>query len=320
MIFQTKKVPLETLGEYLTEIRQQLGLSVAEVVDQTGIGERYLLNLESGQYDHLPPDVYVLGFLRKLAYLYDVSLETLLSQYKKERGIVDQVAQQVLLPQKGWRSWLSRLVITPKLLTLAGGTSLVLIALLYLVIQVLAINRTPDLKILEPSADSVVKESTINVRGHTDAGSLVSINGQSVFVDSKGDFQTTLSAVAGQKELVVMSQNKFGKQASQKLLVLVENPTPVATSVSTPSSTTSKLNLELKFTRPATIDINRDGVDLAAETIPADSIKTIEADNQIILKTSDAGSIIATLNGKQLGTLGRAREPLTIPFTVESIP
>lgn len=318
MLFETKKVPLETLGEYLAEIRRQLSLNVADVADQTGIGERYLLNLESGQYDQLPPDVYVMGFLRKLAYLYDISFDTLLKQYKKERGIIDRMAQQALLPVTGWRGWLQRLVITPKLLTLAGTTGLVLIALLYLGIQVTAINKIPDLKIVSPAAGSVIRESVINVSGHVDPGSLVTINGQSVFVNPAGDFQTALSAAAGQKELAVVAQNKFGKQATQKLLVVVEQPETTVAQDSQPE--TAGLNLELKFTRPATIDVNRDGVDLAEETIPADSVKTIEADEQIILTTSDAGSIVATLNGKELGTLGRAKEFLTIPFTLDSLP
>jgi len=314
MIFETKKVPLETLGEYLASVRNHLGLSVAEVVESSGICEKYLLHLESGQYQHLPPDVYILGFLKKLADLYAVPVETLVQQYKKERGIIDQVANNLLVPPKGWRAWSSRLVITPKLITLAGGGGLVIIAMLYLVLQVSAINRTPSLKMFSPVPGSIVKGSVVSVVGQADAGSNVLINGQRVFVDDQGQFSTDLSVAAGQKELTIGAQNKFGKQTEQRLLVVVEDPVAVAPLSPEPAG----LNLELQFTRQTIISINRDGTDLAKETIPANGIKTVQAQNKIILTTSDAGSTTATLNGKQLGVLGRNKETLTIPFTADS--
>jgi transcriptional regulator with XRE-family HTH domain len=315
MIFETKKVPLETLGEYLAEIRANLGLTVVEVVDKSGIGEKYLLHLEAGEYHHLPPDVYILGFLRKLADLYSIPAETLLSQYKKERGIIDHVANNLIVPVKGWRAWLSYLVVTPKLLSLAGGIGLVGVALVYLFISVSSINRTPDLTIFEPANGSIIKSSVVNVSGQADPGSIVAINGQNIFVDTQGNFRTTLGTAAGQKELAITAQNKFGKRAEEKLLVIVEDPLVAEQKA---ASQLPKLDLELKFSRAATIEINRDGVDLARETVPADGVKNIHADNKIVLTTSDAGSISASLNGRQLGVLGRAQEPLTIPFTVDN--
>ncbi len=315
MIFETKKVPLETLGEYLAEVRANLGLTIAEVADKTGISEKYMLSLEAGQYHHLPPNVYILGFLKKLAGFYSIPLKTLLAQYKKERGIIDQVANNLVIPSSGWRVWVSKLIVTPKLITLAGGISLVFIAVFYLVFQVSAINRTPSLKILEPAAGSIVRGSVINISGQSDPGSIVAINGQSVFVDAEGSFHTTLGSASGQKELAITAQNKFGKQTAEKLLVVVEDP---AISEQKPAILSAGLNLELKFSRSTTIDVSRDGVASAKETMAADAVKTIQADNKIILTTSDAGSTSATLNGKQLGVLGRAQESLTIPFTADS--
>jgi len=317
MIFETRKVPLETLGEYISAVRTQLGLTIAEVVEKTGIGEKYLVNLESGQYHRLPPNVYVFGFLRKLGELYSVPVETLMSQYKKERGIIDQVSEKVVAPAKGWRSWVSRIVVTPKLLTLTGGIGVVVIALGYLVVSVFLINKTPSLKVSQPAPGSVVKDSVITVSGQADPGSLVTINGQNVFVDPKGNFNTDLGAAAGQKELVVAAKNKFGKESTQELSVMVEAPAAAADQQQG-AAQTSGITLELKFARPTTIDINRDGVDLAEETVPAGGVKTIQAEKRIVLTTKDAGSISASLNGKDLGVLGRNKEQLTIPFTADN--
>jgi transcriptional regulator with XRE-family HTH domain len=319
MIFETKKVPLETLGEYLAVIRTELGLKLSEVVEKTGISEKNLQHLEAGSYHHLPPDVYVRGFLKKLSELYAIPAETLLSQYQKERGIVSQVANNIIAPSTGWKARLSKMVITPKLISFGGGVALVLVAMGYMIFQVSAINETPELKIMEPAAGSVVRGSFVNVEGQTDAGAVVSINGQNVFVDTEGKFQTTLGVAPGQKELEMNAQNKFGKQVSQKILVVVESSPPIVAGDSTVSLPIPALQLELKFSRGGTIEITRDGVRSEVEIVAANDIKKIDAVNSIILKTSDAGSVSAVLNDRQLGVLGRSKEELVIPFSAESV-
>ena len=72
MVFERKKIQLETLSEYLQEAREALGLSAEEVAAKTSIKLFFLQALESGEFKKLPPDVYVLGFLKQLAELYSV--------------------------------------------------------------------------------------------------------------------------------------------------------------------------------------------------------------------------------------------------------
>jgi cytoskeletal protein RodZ len=75
--FETKKVPMETLGEYLSEIRLQFNFTLEEVAQKTGLYEKFIYYIEQGKYQLLPPDVYVLGFLKKLATVYKISCRIL---------------------------------------------------------------------------------------------------------------------------------------------------------------------------------------------------------------------------------------------------
>ena len=87
MVFQKKKVQLETLSEYLQEVRRKLKLSLKEVSTLTTISLKFLEALEEGKFNWLPSDVYVYGFLKKLARLYSLDENVLIAQFKKERGI-----------------------------------------------------------------------------------------------------------------------------------------------------------------------------------------------------------------------------------------
>ncbi len=59
--------PLQSLGDILRRRREDLGVSLEELQEQTKIRTRYLEALEAGDWDVLPGDVYARGFVRRYA-------------------------------------------------------------------------------------------------------------------------------------------------------------------------------------------------------------------------------------------------------------
>lgn len=312
--FETKKLSMETLGEYLLEVRNQFGYTLEEVSQKTGIYEKFIHYIETGKYHLLPPGVYVLGFLKKLAQVYDISCEDLLEQYRKERGIVEHQASQKLAGEKGWKSWVQNISVTPKLLTISGSALVGAIAFFYIVFQVFAINKTPSLVINEPQNDAVISGTSVNVVGKTEPGITISLNGQNVFVDSSGNFRTTVGVAPGQKELKLEAVNKFGKKNEQKIAMRVEEAQVAGAETNIPS----ELQVELKFTKATKIEIEQDGTKLPTEVVPAGGVKQIVAQENVVVTTYDGGSTKAMLNGKEFGALGKSGEKITVPFSKEA--
>ena len=314
MEFETKKLSMETLGEYLLEVRGQFGYTLEEVSQKTGIYEKFIHYIETGKYHLLPPGVYVLGFLKKLAQIYDISCEDLLNQYKKERGIVEHQASETLAGKNNLKERLKKVSITPKLLTISGSALVGAVIFFYIVFQVFAINKTPNLVITEPGNDAVISGSSVNIVGSTEPGIVVSINGQNVFVDTDGNFHTTIGVAPGQKELKVEAVNKFGKKNEQRLALRVEEPIIAGAETVVPS----ELQLQLKFIKKTKIEIEQDGIKLPSEIIPAGGVKELTAQNTVALTTYDAGSTKVILNGTDMGLLGKLGEKITIPFSKDS--
>lgn len=309
--FETKQLATETLGEYLKRVRIALQLTLVEVSKKTGIFENFLVQLEAGKYEKLPPDVYVLGFLKKLSTAYAIPLSPLQEQYRKERDILEHRSRHRIDSTRTIRDTLKDVSFTPKTITIAGVVTVILVAVVYIVIQIFSINRTPHLVILEPQPDSVINTSSVMVKGNTDFGSILTINSQNVFVKNDGSFQTLAGISPGQAELRVEAVNKFGKRSTKILSLRVEAP-----SSNTNQETVSKgIQLNLRFVRPTTIALIKDGVQIPSETIPAGATKNILAQDSIILTTSDAGSTEVTFNGSTLGLLGQPGETMTVPFT-----
>ena len=294
---------METLGEYLREVRTSLGFSVADVAAKTGIQLKFIDQLEEGKLAALPPEVYVQGFLRQLGALYGISADTLHEQYKKELAIATQLGKRSKLEEVVRNSFLGRFVVTPKAVSISAGTAFVVITLVYIVWQILSINKTPSLTIDQPTQNQIVKDSAVAVSGKTDPGMSLTINDESVFVDTSGNFQTQVGVNNGPKNLVFVAKNKFGKTASQTISIIGQTP-------SSSDTGPAQVILKLDFTGNVSLTYSIDGQDKQVLSFIAGDSKTFTAQKSIVISTSNAGATKATYNGQVLGFLGKTVDPL----------
>lgn len=308
MVFEKKKIQTETLSEYLLAIRQNLNLSGVEVSKKTGIQPKFLAALEMGDFKTLPPDVYVYGFLKELSQLYAIGGEGLIEQYKKEKEIQKQISKQAQSSKKPWgNKYFQKVVLTPKILSLALGLLFVVLSVGYIVWQVTSINKQPSLQVFEPANEAVIQGSSAEVWGKTDPGMVVTVNDQNIFVDEQGKFETQLGLGPGPAEIVVTAKNHFDKVVSK--IIDVTAQAGAATASATP------LQLKVDFTGPVVLGFTIDDQSQQTLTFGQGDSKTFTAQKRILLSTSDGGATKVTLNGQVLGAMGRPKEALAnIPF------
>jgi len=73
----------ETLGRMLREAREAKGYVLEDVEQATRIRARYLAALEAGDFDTLPSEAQVRGFLRNYAQFLSLDSEQILAHYKQ---------------------------------------------------------------------------------------------------------------------------------------------------------------------------------------------------------------------------------------------
>lgn len=306
MNFERKKIQLETLSEYLKEVRRELDFSLEAAATKARISPKFLESLEHGDFRQLPPDVYVVGFLRQIAETYGVEAPPLIAQYKKEKTISNQMEQHPAPARGRTKGLLGRVIITPKILSVSLGLIFVAVTLVYIVWQVASINKTPSLEIYQPEDRQVIKDSFVTIAGKTDPGAAVTVNGQDVFVGNDGSFQTQLGIESGAKQLKVVASNKFDK-AVTKVISVVGETSLVASS--------TEVTLKLEFSSSVTITYSLDNAPGQTLEFHTGDTKVLVAQKKITVSTTDAGATLVTLNGQRLGTLGRPGEQLSnIPF------
>jgi transcriptional regulator with XRE-family HTH domain len=82
-----KMVMADGLGEFLRRERELRHISLDDVAERTKISRRYLEAIEEGQYDRLPGETFVRGFIRSYAQSVGLDPEDTLLMYNQSRVV-----------------------------------------------------------------------------------------------------------------------------------------------------------------------------------------------------------------------------------------
>lgn len=218
--FKTKKVNITvTVGERLKEKREEEGISIKEISEKLKIKMSYLEDLEENNYDKLPPDVYVKGFIRSYAQFVGFDAQKMVNLYSKEKDIDDKIRNKKNSKRKinKRKKFLisNYIIITPKILTVVFSLFILSIIGYYLWHQISSFNSTPYLFISNPMADQISDKPEIEVSGQTEAQATLKINEEDVFIDSDGYFSEIIILESGNNILVIEATNRFDRTTKQ---------------------------------------------------------------------------------------------------------
>lgn len=98
--------PPPSAGAMLREARETGGLSVFEVAERLFLTEHYVQALESGDYDKLPSEVYVKGYLKSYALLLRLDVDEVMGAYEQSGApAVGEVGPLRAAPESIGRNW-----------------------------------------------------------------------------------------------------------------------------------------------------------------------------------------------------------------------
>ena len=212
--FKRKKVEAMTLGEKIGKLRSEYRMSFTEVSRATKIPIKYLEYLERAEYEKLPADVYVRGYLRSYARHLGLADETLIRLYEKEQHINKNLGRErkvsgirPRLPLQG-----AGFVMTSKEVIIILSALILFIIGTYLYREFRAFVSDPDLIVTEPANEAVISASELSLSGKADARAVVLVNDTPVSVGNDGSFHENLVLHPGQNTIIVVAKNRFDKE------------------------------------------------------------------------------------------------------------
>ncbi len=223
--FVKRKVKSLTLGEKLKKIRKKAGVSLAEIASHTKIKQGYLKKIEAGNFEKLPFDVYVKGFLRGYAKYLELNPEKVVAQFNKEVGIRANVKKYREKSKNRTNFKIPNLTITPRAISVFFSAVLVSIGVIYFYLEVDHFSKEPNLTIENPGTNKTVDCSFIEIIGFTDFENKVTINNEPIYVDSEGKFKELIGLQEGPNEITIEAFNKFERN-TQRIVNVVANYEP----------------------------------------------------------------------------------------------
>ncbi|MFN4216850.1 MAG: helix-turn-helix domain-containing protein [Brevinematales bacterium] len=239
----------KTVGDMLSEARREKGLSLDEIARETNISRTYLEAFEKNDFSVFPAEAYVIGFLKTYAEVLDLDATTLISAYKHQVQLDQEVPLEELVGKRlPWYTRISPALWRQILMIVVGFLLFLGLVLIFLQISGyspanqptekkklshfseanLSLLSTQKFKIGEDFFITNAKNKTIHVifeKQNLDKSLLVQINGrkynlkqQEVFaLDTDGDSQNdfVLEIISAKPQAIKISASLL--QADQTL-------------------------------------------------------------------------------------------------------
>jgi transcriptional regulator with XRE-family HTH domain len=96
---------VDGVGEFLRRERELRYISLDDVAERTKISRRYLEAIEEGQYDRLPGEIFVRGFIRSYAQFVGLDPEETLLRYSHARMVYRDLpvrTERLSLARRAW--------------------------------------------------------------------------------------------------------------------------------------------------------------------------------------------------------------------------
>lgn len=97
---EEKEDKIETIGEFLKQVREKKGFSIADVSEKLCIRKVYIKAIEDGNFKELPPVPYGLGFVRSYAKFLGLNVDRIVQVYKEEHASGDKELQIFEMPSE----------------------------------------------------------------------------------------------------------------------------------------------------------------------------------------------------------------------------
>lgn len=295
--FTRKKVESLTLGEKLTKFRSEARLTIADTAKATKIQAKYIEALEKGQYEKLPADVYVRGYLRSYARYLNIDESMLVRLYDQERNITSNI--RPVVPKRNVFATTNNRTYTlsPRTLVLGLIGIIVLSVAAYLWFQFRQFTTEPLLSISEPNPNAVVEGNTTVLRGKTDRGTQVTVNNEATFVTPEGNFEETITLQNGVNQVTVRAVNRFEKEKVEVLQIearFQEQPTLSSEDLALQQAATEgvfRIALSIKEV-PTKITVVSDGNTVFEGVLGAGDPKIFEAKSRLEVSAENGAEVL----------------------------
>lgn len=227
MAFVTKRLNSPgRLGPDLIELRERLGLTLAEAAARTKVAPSVVKAFEEEDWTDLPDPVYAERLLRSYVSYFGANESYYLHKFREGMEAREIVRDRSTLLPRPRRIGTLDLAVTPRILAAAGFFCFALLLGGYVFYQARAMSVAPTLVVESPVDGARVDDPEVIVRGRTTPGASVTINDASAVVGDDGSFEYELNVPRGTTVIRIVARKRHGNETVDALRVIYDRSLP----------------------------------------------------------------------------------------------
>lgn len=227
----------QPLNQLLKTKRQELGINLTEVEQNTRIAKSHLRALEEKNFGELPSGIYTKNFIKSYAEYLEIRDSESIKQFVDEFTLFHRQTQENEHIKNSMHRGGMRIIDLPRIFKAFVVLSVLATSLFYLGSGIKKIFQPPFLEVTEPNQNIITQATNITIQGHTEPEAEVTINDSTILGDGEGNFFKTIDLVSGMNFIEITARTKHGKSSTITRQVLVESAN---THTETPKEITRK--------------------------------------------------------------------------------
>lgn len=200
---------MKRVGDLIRQTRRLRGLSYKDVEELTHIRASFVEAIENSQWNKLPEENIVLGFIKSITHFLDIDERHAVALFRREYPASKVKTEKLKVKNDSILN--RRFILGPRVTFLTLVSLIVLVVIVYLGFQYGRFNAPPMLVLDSPVDAQTVISSNLEVSGKTDSDATVIVNNQSAITDTDGNFKTIIEVTEETKEVIVEVKNRAGK-------------------------------------------------------------------------------------------------------------
>jgi len=198
-----------TAGEILKNQRIKKNFSLAEISKKTKIKEKYLVALESNNWNFFESPVYIEGLIKNYARFLGLNYKKVLPFFYRDYEGEEKITFRKPISEKyftlGIKNIFTFMIIT-----------IFFIFTLYFAYQIKIFLSPPKIVILSPKNDIFYNERLIKIVGKTEKEATVTIFGEKIYPNEEGIFEYVFPLKKGKNELIIEVEGANGRKTTFK--------------------------------------------------------------------------------------------------------
>ena len=200
-----------SFGTFFRALRESAEFSIDQLSELTKVSKQYLEYLESEEFGKLPPPVYIRGFIVRCGkFLGEDNTPSLLRLYAARANQDLESLITAIRPQKARTAVF---LLAPQYIAFVFGAFFFLSVSSFLVARFTPFLFQPDVEISSLSAENtVVNFSILKVEGRARFSSVLTLNGEMLYIGEKGIFLKEVELNEGVNSISIEAKSIFGRK------------------------------------------------------------------------------------------------------------